>query len=431
MMFDPEILIVGELGFSVNFYPFSIMHPLWELRTGALCHYEKLMRHFPKAKLIFDGRSLQRAAFAARHQVPMDRTIDPGRSILILAGNVLPTTDSLKALRQSYEEAVRDAEVSVVIFLSKNTPIGAYIPADIAQQHHESLTLDNLVALSHPVFQAAQRVETTAVCFHYLWEIFDFLGEAIQDDFQWFPRTVPADLLSRSDITLIEADAMSIAADVQIDPYTVLDARTGPIIIESGVRIMAHSYIQGPAYLGPRCLVKPGTQLLGNTAFGEHSKVAGEVEESVIHAFSNKQHLGFLGHSYLCEWVNFGAGTNVSNLKNNYGIIKVQLENTKLATGRMFLGVLCGDHTKTSINTQINSGTLIGICCNIFTTGFPEKFIPSFSWGGHADAPLYYVTSAIATAKTVMARRNRTLLPEEEVILRKEYERVAQRHYAG
>ncbi len=430
-MFQPEVLIVGEMGFSVNFYPFSIMHPLWELRTGALCHFEKLQRYFPKAKMIFDGRSLQRTAFAARYQVPGDRTMEPNRNILLLAGNVLPTKDSLDALRESYEAAAAEEQFPVVIFLSRNTPIGAYIPKVALSQHSQELTLDSLVSLQHPVFTTARRVETSAVCFHYLWEIFDFLHTALADDFQWFASGVPEKLLQRPEVVLYEPDAMSIAADVRIDPYVVLDARDGPVIIEAGTHIMSHAYIKGPAYLGPNNLVKPGTQLLGGTAFGPYTKVAGEVEESIIHGFSNKQHLGFLGHSYLCEWVNFGAGTNVSNLKNNYGIIKVQLENTKIATGRMFLGVLCGDHTKTSINTQINSGTLIGICCNIFTVGFPEKFIPSFSWGGHSDAPLYYVASAIATAKTVMARRNRTLLPEEEVILRKEYERVAQRHYTG
>jgi UDP-N-acetylglucosamine diphosphorylase/glucosamine-1-phosphate N-acetyltransferase len=135
--------------------------------------------------------------------------------------------------------------------------------------------------------------------------------------------------------------------------------------------------------------------------------VGGEVEESIIHSYSNKQHDGFLGHAYLGQWVNLGADTNNSDLKNNYGNVKVILNDSEpIDSGSMFVGLTMGDHSKTSINSMINTGTVIGVSSNIFGSGFPPKYVPSFAWGGSDSMTTYDINKAIAVAKKVMERRD-------------------------
>ena len=207
---------------------------------------------------------------------------------------------------------------------------------------------------------------------------------------------------------LINKKGICISKDCSINRNTVLDASKGNIFIAKGVTIEPFSYIAGPVYIGPYSTVRAGSKLYGPLRIGEHCKVSGEITSSIIHSYFNKQHHGFLGHSYLCEWVNLGAGTTTSNLKNNYSIITLKLKGKTVNTGSIFLGSIIGDHTKTSINTMLNTGTTIGISSNLYGGGFHSKNIPPFSW---ADAQSgtsvkYDINKAIKTAKISMKRRN-------------------------
>ena len=185
---------------------------------------------------------------------------------------------------------------------------------------------------------------------------------------------------------------------------------------------MSHSFIQGPASIGNDSIIKKGATVYHNTSIGEYCKVGGEVESSVILSFTNKQHEGFLGHSYLGSWINIGAGTNNSDLKNNYENITVLLNGKPVDTGSRFVGLIMGDHSKTAINTMFNTGTIAGVSCNIFGEGFPPRYIPSFSWGGSAFLKQYDIKKSLDVAEIVMKRRNRELTPEEENMLRKVFE---------
>jgi UDP-N-acetylglucosamine diphosphorylase/glucosamine-1-phosphate N-acetyltransferase len=158
-------------------------------------------------------------------------------------------------------------------------------------------------------------------------------------------------------------------------------------------------------YIGPGSLVKPGSRIHGESSFGVVNRIAGEIGESTFGDFSNKQHEGFIGHAVLGSWINLGAMTTCSDLKNNYGEIRVDLGQGAVATGRRFVGLLMGDHAKTAIGTLFNTGTCVGFASNIFGTGMPPKHVPNFRWGGgHGDAA-YAVDRAVATAATVMNRR--------------------------
>jgi UDP-N-acetylglucosamine diphosphorylase/glucosamine-1-phosphate N-acetyltransferase len=164
--------------------------------------------------------------------------------------------------------------------------------------------------------------------------------------------------------------------------------------------------------------VKVGAKIYGDTSIGPLCKVGGEIENSIVLGFSNKQHDGFLGHSYLGAWVNLGADTNTSDLKNNYGNVRVQLGGEAIDTGRMFLGALIGDHAKTGINTMLNTGTIVGVSANVFGAGFPSKSIAPFSWGGAEGYQRFEIDKAIELARTVMARRNVTFTDADETLLR-------------
>ena len=197
-----------------------------------------------------------------------------------------------------------------------------------------------------------------------------------------------------------------------IRPGVVIDAENGPVIIGSDVTIMPNAVIMGPSAIGSGATIKIGAKIYGGTTIGDHCKVGGEVEASVMLPWSNKQHEGFLGHSYLGSWVNIGADTNTSDLKNTYGPVSIVRRGKKIDTGMQFLGLTMGDHSKSGINVMFDTGTVVGVCCNVFGAGLPPKEIPSFSWGGAGNFAAYDPEKGFAVMKIVMARRN--VRPGEE-----------------
>jgi hypothetical protein len=188
-------------------------------------------------------------------------------------------------------------------------------------------------------------------------------------------------------------------------PGVVCDTSGGPIVLDRDVSVGANTLLEGPLYLGPACRVKAGSRLYGESSFGVGCRVAGEIGESTCGDFTNKQHEGFLGHAVLGSWLNLGAMTTNSDLKNNYGPVRVDLGDGPRDTGLRFVGLLAGDHVKTAIGTLFNTGTVVGFASNIFGAGMPPKHVPAFSWGGAPDAPSYDVGKAMDTARVVMARR--------------------------
>ena len=186
-----------------------------------------------------------------------------------------------------------------------------------------------------------------------------------------------------------------------------MDAEHGPIYISKNATIMANAVIEGPCFIGEKTTIKIGAKIYEGCTFGEVCKIGGEIEESIVHAYSNKQHEGFIGHAYIGEWCNFGADTNNSDLKNNYSNVKVQINDTLVDSGSMFVGLFMGDHSKTGINTMLNTGTVVGVGCNVYGGDFPPRLIPSFHWGGGTGPTVKYDFDKIMeTAQNVMDRRD-------------------------
>jgi UDP-N-acetylglucosamine diphosphorylase/glucosamine-1-phosphate N-acetyltransferase len=204
---------------------------------------------------------------------------------------------------------------------------------------------------------------------------------------------------------------------------TIFNTQSGPIYIGKDCLIMEGSMIRGPFAMGEKSVIKMGARIYGGTTLGPGCKVGGEVQNVVFQANSNKGHDGYLGNSVIGEWCNFGAGTNNSNLKNSYDEVKLwsYVEERFLKTGLQFCGLIMGDHSKCAISTTFNTGTVVGVSANIFGSGFPRNFIPSFSWGGPQGYSTYDVKKAIETAKLVMERRGVKLTPEDIKILEYTY----------
>lgn len=215
----------------------------------------------------------------------------------------------------------------------------------------------------------------------------------------------------------VQPDQIWIGPDVTLKPGVVLDAADGPIVMAAGVVVHAGSVVRGPCYLGPGTTINPGAKIREGTSTGVGCKLGGEVEDSVVLDLSNKQHDGFLGHAYVGSWVNLGADTNASDLKNNYGPVRIDFGEGRIDTGERFVGPSFGDHAKTGINTMLSTGAVLGVAANIFGGGFPPAYLPAFVWGGAEGIAEYRVDRAIDTARVVMERRQVKFLEENRALL--------------
>ena len=230
----------------------------------------------------------------------------------------------------------------------------------------------------------------------YLWDCINIVGETLINDAQGF----------------------STSESVQIEEGCILDDRDGPIILGKNVIIQSGSIIKGPIFIDCDSIINIGAKLNKNIIIGPKCKIGGEITNTIFQGYSNKQHEGFLGNSYIGEWVNLGANTNNSNLKNNYGKVKFQFSDRVVETNQMFLGTMVGDFSRTGISTMINTGSYIGLGTNVFGGGFQNKYLESFSWGNDSITDF---DKFIETIKIMKSRRNQELSNSEFFFLKKYY----------
>jgi UDP-N-acetylglucosamine diphosphorylase/glucosamine-1-phosphate N-acetyltransferase len=254
-----------------------------------------------------------------------------------------------------------------------------------------------------------------------LWHIFRLNGEELQEDFNLLTAGRESARVSSTN-NLINPGAIFVEEGATLE-YVTINAAAGPVYISKGAVVMEGAMIRGPFALGEGAIVKMGARIYGPTTVGPYSKVGGEITNSVIMGYSNKVHDGYLGNSVLGEWCNIGAGSNTSNLKNNYAL--VTLWNYALGeseeTGLQFCGLFMGDYSRCGINTMFNTGTVVGISTNIFGSGFPGSFIPSFSWGGAPGFETYRLPQAIETIQMAMGLFKRELSETENKIINRVY----------
>lgn len=259
----------------------------------------------------------------------------------------------------------------------------------------------------------------------HTWDIFSKNGEAIQRDFEMLTKGRKSQAIPEG-VQVRNPENVFIEEGAKLG-FCTLNASDGPIYIGKDSEVMDGAIILGPFALGEHSIVKVASKIYSNTTVGPHCRVGGEVNNSVLFGYSNKGHDGFLGNSVLGEWCNLGADTNNSNLKNNYAEVRLWSYETEgfARTGLQFCGLMMGDHSKCGINTMFNTGTVVGVSANIFGSGFPRNFIPSFSWGGSSGFTTYKTNKVFEVAKVVMSRRNVELTETDTKILEHVFEETA------
>ncbi|MBU0951477.1 MAG: glucose-1-phosphate thymidylyltransferase [Elusimicrobia bacterium] len=269
-----------------------------------------------------------------------------------------------------------------------------------------------------------KKVEVTDIpMINYTWEVFQYNPGQLKIDYNSYTGgkgKIEGKVYEGS--YLLNPSQIFIAKGASVYPGCVLNAEDGPIYIDEDAVLQPGAVIEGPHFTGRKSIIRIGAKIRTGSTIGEVCRVGGEVEDSIIQSYSNKQHDGFLGHGYLGSWCNLGACTNNSDLKNNYGNVKVYVEGKLMDSGSMFVGLTMGDHSKSGIGTTFNTGTVVGIMCNIYGEGLPPKFIPSFSWGGAKGMVEYKADKAIEVAEKVMGRRKVKITPEEKKLYSALYE---------
>lgn len=405
-----NICIFEDVNYS-RLLPLVYFRPVYDLRCGILTLREKISKQYPGVPISLHCRSYLKGL--VEQQNPNLKVNEfSGKSCLFINGRII-ADDTLKA-KISLEGENK-------VYFKGDTCIAAKVSGsklDIVKHQ-----LSDLFSLSS--FDGFDKEEIDANIISYPWNLVNANGGQIVSDFKILTKDIKGDKVKGKiyeGAYLLNRDNIYIGDGSKIKPGAVLDAEGGPIYIGNNVDVYPNSTIEGPAFIGDDSKIKVGAKIYEDTSIGPVCKVGGEVEASIIHSYSNKQHDGFLGHSYLGMWVNLGADTNNSDLKNNYSNVKVTINNEQIDSGSMFVGLTIGDHSKSGINTMFNTGTVVGVFSNIYGGGFPSKYIPSFSWGGSESLMTYNIEKSIEVAKRVMNRRKIEMTEIDKELLKKVFD---------
>lgn len=389
-----------------NLSPLTYLRATFQLKCGIFSLLDKIKIHFGKKKYYLVSRASHIKLLKQEYENVLANLL-PNENLLFMNGRLL-INEKIKKLIiniKANEALVNDDNI-IAAFISKdNVSKVKYDESGLIDFNHIKLnkqTCDNFLI-------------------KYPWELVNNNSSEIINDFELIIKAKKT-IKKNSLISFINKKDVYISSTSNVSSFVFFDASEGPIYIDDYATILPHTYLKGPVYIGKNSLVKANSSIYHGTSIGEFCKIGGEIEESIIHSYSNKQHDGFLGHSYLAQWINLGAGTNNSDLKNNYSKISVLLNGENVFTNSQFIGAIIGDHTKTSINTKINTGSIFGVACNIFTNDFPPKYLKSFSWVGNDNITKYDFNKFIETAKVVMKRRNVFLSEAQIELLKKVYE---------
>lgn len=369
-----------------NLLPITFTRPVAEIRIGILTITEK-WRHYLGDNYSFLTKDYLKEKYPA---------VNTAGELCLINGGICPDDKLVEAIKNLKAGEALVSDDSVIAGVLRVLPKQAPCIADFY-----STTIYN---------QGILQVTN-------LWDIFRYNGEAITRDFEMLTKNRKSEEISLTNRAL-NPSKIFIEKGAKVE-CSILNAETGPIYIAKEAEVMEGSIIRGPFALCEHSTVKMGAKIYGPTTVGPHSKIGGEVNNSVIFGHSNKAHDGFLGNSVIGEWCNLGADTNNSNLKNNYAEVKLWSYTRKnfTKTGLQFCGLIMADHSKCGINTMFNTGTVVGVCTNIYGSGFPRNFVPCFSWGGAAGFTVHQPKKAIETAKIVLSRRNIELTGVDEKIL--------------
>lgn len=407
-----SIMLFEDEGFR-SLQPLVYARPLFELRCGAWTLRERV-----EAFMLQQGIKEQLAGICRPHLMQM---FGPAQGLAPLLGRSEPLVlINARARSLAWLPELLEAPIGTV-FVAGSQIVAARLSPTLASLVISYLRRQDSEMALIELRRFARIVEREASLIEYPWHLINGNGAQIVEDaclIEAMGICVPFEQLSAEypHVVVHRPDQILVRPGSRLDGPLVLDARDGPIIVD-GAHIEPFSFIQGPCYLGPDSLIA-SARIRGETSIGPVCRVGGEVEASVIQGFSNKHHDGFLGHSYLGEWVNIGAMTTNSDLKNTYGTIRVSLEGYgQIDSGELKLGCFLADHVKLGIGVHISGGSVIGIGSNIFGVHSAPKTVPPFTWGGEHFHE-YRIDGMIDVARKVMGRRKQEMSPAYEQLLR-------------
>ena len=384
-----KIIFTEEFCQPENLHPFTLTRQIQDIRVGILTireKWEKWLGYPSFDKWEDDYKDLDRS-------IRIDKNIGDD-VFLMIQGNVLPTDKMIKAIPR-----LKNGE-----FISVNGNAGVifrFTKKEIIEPHKikvvKAITIkDNVHALQYP------------------WEIFQWNGDAIRQDFELLTKKRKSLAVSRTS-TLIKPSKIFIEKGARVE-YSILNASTGPIYIGKNAEVMEGCMIRGPFALGEGAVLKMGSKVYGSTSIGPFCIAGGEIKNSVLFGYSNKAHDGYLGDSVIGEWCNLGSGTSNSNLKNNAGEIRISTPKGQINAGKK-CGIMMGDYSRTMINTALNTGTVVGVSCNVFGAGLTPKYLSSFSWGNDG-IDRYQFDKAVADIESWKKLKGKKLSKNEKSILK-------------
>jgi UDP-N-acetylglucosamine diphosphorylase/glucosamine-1-phosphate N-acetyltransferase len=380
-----------------NLLPLTYTRPMGELRLGILTIKEKWEK-------FLHGE----ASFITQDYLSEKYPLHVKQDNLIINGAVVPTpqiASILKNLKEN-EAVLQDGEL---------------IATRLNDSQIQRLMNDEEIA----ELQGFDLGDAELLRITSLSDLFRHNDKAIRIDFELMTQHRNSESLSESNLVR-GADQIFVEAGAEVE-CCILNAETGPIYIGKDVKILEGAMLRGPIALCEGTVVKMGAKIYGASTFGPFSKVGGEINNSILFGHSNKGHDGYIGNTIIGEWCNLGADSNTSNMKNNYK--EVEQWNYKVRnfvnTGLQFCGLVMGDHSKCSINTMFNTGTVVGVSANIFGIGFPPKFVPSFTWGAIENSETFQLHKSFEVAERMMGRRNLSFTNEDRLILMRVFENSA------
>lgn len=390
----PNYLLFDPILQRQNLLPFTFTRPVGNLRVGILTINEKWQNYLGITQIGYETQTYLSAKFPGNKEgicVFINGSICPNATLI----------SEINGLNQAKTALVKNGQLLAVCL---NLSEGQTFSEDISNYNTIESKSDDHIQLN------------------FCYEIFTKNGEALQQDFNDLTKGRKSQPIPDGN-QVLNPENIFIEEGASIH-FSILNASTGPIYIGKNAEVMEGCKIRGPFALCEDAGLKMDAKIYGATTVGPHCKVGGEVNNSVFYAYSNKGHDGFVGNAVIGEWVNIGADTNNSNLKNTYDEVKLWSYRTERfeKTGLTFCGLMMADHAKCGINTMFNTGTVVGVGANIFGDGYPRNFIPSFAWGGAAGFTTFQINKALDTAAKAMERRGKTLDEPERLILQKVYD---------
>ncbi len=384
-----KIIFTEEFCQPENLHPFTLTRQIQDIRVGILTIREKWERmlglpSFDKKE--DDYKDLDRS-------VNIDEAVGDDVCFMI-HGNVLPDSKLVKATRK-----LKDGE-----FISVDGNSGIifrFTKKQIEEKYKIKVT-------------RAVAVKSDIQVIRYPWDIFQMNDRALRQDFEMLTKKRKSQPVSKTN-RVIKPSQVFLEKGAKME-HCIINASTGPVYIGKNAEVMEGSIIRGPFAMGEGACLKMGAKVYGATTLGPHSVVGGEIKNSVLFGYSNKAHDGYLGDSVIGEWCNLGAGTTNSNLKNNASEVKIWTPKGEMNAGNK-CGVMMGDYSRTAVNTSINTGTVIGVCCNVFGNGLTPKYIPSFSWGSEG-VKRYEIDKIFPDIEDWKKLKGETMSENEKSILR-------------